>query len=260
MQIGISTASLFPGVATEDALKKIAGTGADCAEAAFATFYEYRPEFSSAPAMQAGKVAVHSVSADAFNFESNLFSPSRRVRGDGMYWLDQLCRSAQKLGCKNYAFRGCVRNPSERADIGFLGSCLAEAVGFVSGYGVSLCLRNAAGFLYDRPGIFGALKERIPALSGVFSMEGARRSHYPYQAYIKDMSRSISFVYLSDVDGEGRVCLPGEGVCDFGDIFRMLRDEGFGGCLMIRVCGRPADEVSLARSVGYIGELSSKIF
>ena len=63
MQIGISTASLFPRYATEDALKKIMQSGAECAEVFFSTFYEYRPEFSKSFARDVKSFPVNSVHA-----------------------------------------------------------------------------------------------------------------------------------------------------------------------------------------------------
>ena len=131
MQVGISTASLFPRVATEDALDAIISLGADCAEVFFSTFYEYRPEFSKSVAGRLNGFAVNSVHVNGLNFEGNFFNPSRRVRGDGMYWLDQLLRSAQLLGCKNYTFHGFHRSGSGGgAGWDEIASRLAEVVYF----------------------------------------------------------------------------------------------------------------------------------
>ena len=261
MQIGISTGSFSPQFCTEEAIKKIISLGADCAEVFLATFYEYRPEFSAALSADAKKIAVNSVHVNSVNFEGNLFHPSRRVRGDGFYWLDQLCRSAQLLGCKNYTFHGfhrltcCADNADETADR------LSEAFYFVRNYGVELCLENVSWSLYNRPGVFSGLKSRLPELRGVFDIKQARRSHYPYQAYLKDMSGSISYAHLSDISQDGRTCLPGEGVTDFSDVLKNLRDEGFSGPILIEVYGGDYKEESqLARSVEFLKELADKIF
>lgn len=263
MQIGISTASLFPRYATEDALKKIMRSGAECAEVFFSTFYEYRPEFSKSFARDVKSFPVNSVHANSVNFEGNFFNPSRRVRGDGFYWLDQLCRSAQLLGCKNYTFHGFHRIASGggRDNFDELASKLSEAAYFAQSYGVNLCLENVFWSLYNRPGVFGELKARIPVLQGVFDIKQARRSHYPYQAYLKDMSGSIAYVHLSDVDQNGKICLPGEGLYDFEEIFKMLKEEGFAGNILVEVYdGNYQSEEQLFRSVQYLKELAYKIF
>ena len=260
MQTGISTASLFPRSSTDEALKKLKALGADCAEVFFSTFYEYRPEFSKSLAGTYGGLNVHSVHCNSLNFEGNLFNPSRRVRGDGMYWLDQLLRSAQLLGCKFYTFHGFHRlHGDSEDDFGLLADRLGEAVAFARSYGVTLALENVCWSLYDRPGVFSALKSRIPDLRGVFDIKQARRSHHPWQAYLKDMSGSISYAHLSDVDADGRTCLPGEGICDFCEIFRALAGEGFSGPVIVEVYGGDyAAEVDISRSLVYLRECADR--
>lgn len=261
MQVGISTASLFPRFATEDALDAIISLGADCAEVFFSTFYEYRPEFSKSVAGRLNGFAVNSVHVNGLNFEGNFFNPSRRVRGDGMYWLDQLLRSAQLLGCKNYTFHGFHRSGSGGgACLDEIASRLAEVVYFAQAGGVSLCLENVSWSLYDRPGVFRELKNRIPPLQGVLDIKQARRSHFPWQAYVKDMSGSIAYVHLSDINSEGKMCLPGEGIFDFKELFKALVGEGFSGAALIEVYGGDYNDVSqLARSVGYVKDVIAGI-
>lgn len=262
IEVGISTASLFPRYATEDALKKIIGLGADCAEVFFSTFYEYRPEFSGSFAKNINNFHINSFHANSVNFEGNFFNPTRRVRGDGMYWLDRLCRSAQLLGCKNYTFHGFHRMTAGGGEnFGELSSRLAEAVYFAQSYGVNLCLENVCWSLYNRPGVFGELRHRIPPLQGVFDIKQARRSHYPYQQYLKDMSGAIAYAHLSDVNENGSICLPGEGVYNFEEILKIMNGEGFCGNILIEVYdGNYQTEEQLVRSMQYLRELAYKIF
>ena len=233
MKIGISTASLFPDKHTEDAARLIKSLGVSTAEVFFSTFYEYRPEFSKALAPDLAGLEINSVHAMPLNFEPNLFNSTRRVRGDGFYWLDQLCRSAQLLGCKNYTFHGFVRAGDGAEDMRFIGERIAEAHAFCAGYGVNLCLENTAHYAYNRPGFFRAVREYSKDLYGVFDLKQARRSGYPYQAYIEDMSGAIAYAHLSDVDENGRMCLPGKGIYDFTEILKRLKGAGFDGVILV---------------------------
>ncbi|MGN0815117.1 MAG: sugar phosphate isomerase/epimerase family protein [Candidatus Coproplasma sp.] len=261
MKVGISTASLFPRYATEGALDTIKSLGVDLAEVFFSTFYEYRPEFSKAVAPTLGGLEINSVHVNSNNFEGNFFNPERRVKGDGFYWLDQLARSAQLLKCKNYTFHGFNRITVSGSDnFDSLGGYLRDAVEFASHYGVSLCLENVFWSLYNRPGVFAELKKRIPGLMGVFDIKQARRSHYPYQAYIKDMSGSIAYAHLSDVDENGNMCLPGKGVYDFKDIIARMKGEGFNGNIIVEVYSDDYGEISeLKDSVDYLSEIIYKL-
>lgn len=261
MQTGISTASLFPRLNTEDALEKIKSLGADCAEIFFSTFYEYRPEFAKSLAERVQGLKINSVHANSCNFEPNFFNPSHRVKGDGYYWLDQIGRSARLLGCGNYTFHGFNRiNGRANDDFDAFAAGLNEICDFASDYSLKICLENVRWSLYDRPGVFSQLKSRTPALGAVFDIKQARMSGYPYQAYIKDMSGAIQYAHLSDVDEMGRTCLPGTGIYDFTDIISRLVGEGFDGALLIEVyADNYSDFGDIARSVEFIKEVAYKL-
>lgn len=259
MKIGISTASFFPREECESAIAKIKGMGADCAEVFLGTFYEYRPEFAKAHMEQFGGIDISAVHALSGNFEPQLFSTSRRVRGDGFYWLDQIMRSAQLLGAKNYTFHGYIAHRmGENIDVA--AGYLNEICEFCARYGVTVCLENVSWCTYNRPGLFTALKERCPQLLGALDLKQARRSGYPLNMYIEDMRGAISHVHLSDVDENGKMCLPGKGIYDFTEIFKRLQGAGFNGPAVIEVYGGDYGDYSeIARSAEYLKEIIYKL-
>lgn len=261
MKAGISTAVLFPELPSEEAALKIKELGAPVAEIFFSSFYEYRPEFSKALAPKLTGLEVNSVHAMPLNYEANLFNGSRRVRGDGFYWLDQIARSAQLLGCKNYTFHGFVRTGDARGeDLGYIGERIAEAHAFTAGYGVNLCLENTAYYAYNRPGFFKAVRQKCPDLYGVFDIKQARKSGFPYNMYIKELEGAVAYAHLSDVDGDGRMCLPGTGVYDFEEILRRLKDGGFDGAVLIENYRTDFGGCEdLKRSLDYLSEICYKL-
>lgn len=260
MKTGISTASFFLREEFERAIEVINGLGAGCAEAFLGTYYEYRPEFAKAHRERAGGLEIYSVHSLSSNFEPQLFSPSRRVRGDGFYWLDQIMRSAQLLGAKKYTFHGYISHGASGHAIDGDVEYFNRICDFCARYGVDLCLENVAWGTYFRPGIFKQLKARCPSLAGVLDLKQARRSGYPLNMYIGDMSGAISHVHLSDVDENGKMCLPGKGIYDFTEIFRRLKDAGFGGAAIIEVYGHDYGDYSeLKQSLDFLREIIYKI-
>lgn len=260
MKIGISTATFFPELPSEEALLKIEELGAPVAEVFLSSFYEYRPEFSAKIVKSVGGVEVNSVHAMPLNFECNLFNPSRRVRGDGYYWLDQLARSAQLLKCKNYTFHGFVRAGDMTDDFGFISERIAEAYDFVAAYGVNLCLENTAAYTYNRPGVFGEIRKRCKNLYGVFDVKQARKSGYPYTMYLKELEGAIAYVHVSDVNEQGKTCLPGTGTTDFSALFKRLKDCGFDGNVLIEnYRGDYSDAAEVKTAMEYLAELAYKI-
>ncbi|MCM1546658.1 MAG: sugar phosphate isomerase/epimerase [Clostridiales bacterium] len=260
MKIGISTAALFPEKHTEEAARIIKSLGAEVAEVFFSTFYEYRPEFAKALAPEIAGLKVNSVHAVPLNFEGNLFNSTRRVRGDGFYWLDQLARSSQLLKCENYTFHGFMRAGNSADDMRFIGERIAEAHAFTAGYGVNLCLENTAYYAFNRPSFFKEVRAYCPDLYGVFDLKQARRSGYPYQMYIAEMAGAIAYVHISDIDENGKTCLPGKGVYDYAEIFKRLKGAGFDGNVIIEPYrGDYGDVSELKESVDFLKEIADKV-
>ena len=260
MKTGISTASLFMRQSTEDAISTIKSLGADCIEVFLTTFYEYRPEFAKKFASRTDGLEVNSVHTLSNSFEPQLFSPYFRVKGDGFYWLEQVMRSSQLFGCKNYTFHGLFRNGNSVDNYDKLSETLRRLSEFCADFGVKLCLENVAWSTYNTPYIFKELKKRFEGLTGVFDIKQARRSGYPYQMYIEDMAGSISHVHLSDVDQSGKMCLPGRGIYDFEEILKRLKGTGFDGNVLIEVYPDDyADLSELKNSLEFLKEIIYKI-
>ena len=169
MKISISTISLNR-LETEDALSLLKEVGAETAEVYLKTFYEYRPEFAKKFAERAAGVEVNFIRVNSQNFEPQLFSPSRRVRGDGFYWLDQVLRSAQLFGAKNYVFQ-CLAKTDDSAER------LREIADFCARYGVNLCIERVG----------------CPQLSGGLVLKSIH-------AYLQDMQGAVAAVRVSKAD------------------------------------------------------------
>lgn len=199
------------------------------------TFYEYRPEFAKAIAPDICGLEVNSVRVRAESFEGQFFAPSRRVRGDGFYWLDQIMRSARLLGAENYTF--CGAGYGEKLDCAEdfdgLSGYIRGAIEFCARYGVNLRLVNSCGGVYSRPYIFGELKKRCPQLTGALDLAAARKSGYPYTMYLKDMEGAISQVNITVEDLKANA-----------ELFKRLNGIGFDGAVIIDA-GRGADASGL---------------
>lgn len=191
MKKAISTACFV--CETEAAAKRIKDLGAQNAEIAFKTFYEYRPEFSKRLAPEIAGLNVVSVRTFAPNFEYQLFKFSRRVRGDGFYWLDQLMRSMQLLGASRYVLQGAPfvgeLTPEQ------ISATLKEVISFCARYNVSVCLENDG---VSAPRFYGRLKELCPEISLSLSLSKARLSGYPAGMFAAEMGKSVSQICTAD--------------------------------------------------------------
>ncbi len=182
------------GCETEDAAKTISLFPCN-AEIAFKTFYEYRPEFSKRLASEVSGLNAVSVRSYAPNFEYQLFCSSRRVRGDGFYWLDQLMRSMQLLGAKRFVLQGAPFGADFSAES--TAATLKEIFAFCARYGAETCLENDG---VSSPQIYARLKERFPEIKYSLNLSKVRISGYPYGMFTAAMGQSVSQICLACPD------------------------------------------------------------
>lgn len=234
MTAGVSTASLFMRLNTEDALPLLAEWGVKSAEAFFTSFSEYDEKFALAMRERAGRLDVCSAHVLGTQFEPQLFSEHPRVRADADYWLRRAMSAAKAVGARFYSFHGTARMKRIfKENHARTGDRLKEICAICGEYGVRLCLENVEWAYYNRPGVFRALKARCPALGGVLDLKQARLSKFPYAEYLNEMGRDITHVHVSDLDSAGNMCLPGRGNFDFDGLLSRLKDAGFSGALLI---------------------------
>lgn len=212
MKIAISTACFHPFTETEDALSLIKDAGAATCSVHLQTFYEYRPEFAKKYAQNLGGAEVCSVNTGAHNFEPQLFNPSRRVRGDGFYWLEQVMRSARLLGAKRYILKAPFISGQDKIQY------LSGIFEFAAGYGVGLCIENNSLGLLNTPYEIPNIKQSCPGICFSLNLSEVARSAYPYQMYLRAMAGSLSQVVVENVDAE---------------LIKLLKEVGFDGEIII---------------------------
>lgn len=249
MKIGISTASLFLRINTEDALALFAEWGIGETEVFLNSFGEYAKGFARLLKSKAKGLRVNSVHALGTQFEPQLFAEHPRVLSDAYGWLGRVLDSAGILGAKYYTFHGLARmKRSFRENLPARAEKLKSICDFCEKKGVTLCLENVEWALYNRPGVFRALKKECPQLSGVLDIKQARLSGYPYEDYLEEMGEALAYVHVSDLDENGKMRLPGQGTFDFDGLFSRLRDIGFHGDVLLE---------NYSGDYGSIGELKA---
>ncbi|MDE7296586.1 MAG: sugar phosphate isomerase/epimerase [Clostridia bacterium] len=238
MRAGVSTASLFLRVNTEDALALLGEWGVKEAEVFLTSFCEYSEKFARLLKTKARGIRVNSVHALGTQFEPQLFAEHPRVVNDAYTWLRQFLAAAKILGADYYSFHGLARmKRSFRDDIQKRAEKLRAICDECEKYGVKLCLENVEWAYYNRPGIFRALKKECPSLLGVLDIKQARISGFAYQEYLAEMGQSIAYVHVSDIGADGKMCLPGRGIFNFDELFARLRDVGFQGDIILENYG-----------------------
>ena len=264
MRAGVSTASLFMRKNNEEALPLLNALGISVAEVFLTSFSEYGYPFASVLSEKKGGLTVNSVHDLNTEFEPQLFSKHPRVREDAYGWLDKVLQSANALGAPYYTFHGTSRvkrasRSGDNDDFNAMIQGFFALTEYCAKKGVTLCLENVEWSTYNRPGVFKILSDAIPALRGVLDVKQARISEYPYEKYVEEMGGKLAYAHLSDIDEQGRIRLPGQGVFDYETLIKRLKDVGFDGALLVEVYHGDYDtESQLKTACDYLNELLYK--
>lgn len=239
METGISTASFFPRLYTEDALTEIASLGVNVSEVFFASRCEYTDEFGDVlldRLARAENMRVHSVHALTNQFEPELYSLNDRAYGDAIATFESVCKVAQKIGAKNYTFHGATML-KKAVRYSFNYDLITQRVNILCDlaekYGVTLCYENVHWAYFCNPAFYAAIKDRCPKLGATLDIKQAMQSGISWRDYLDVMKGRLKTVHLCDYDDNGNLCLPGKGTFDFVALYRALAEAGFDGpCLM----------------------------
>ena len=263
MQVGISTASLFGRFVTEDALKFLNENKVGCAEVFLESYCEYNQKFGELLKSVKGDVAVHSVHVLTTQFEPQLYSVNKRAKADSFEILENAMSVAKVVGAKYYTFHGGARFKKTPFSIDYdrVGEITNSIAEVCQKYGVSLAYENVHWGYYNYIGFFNEIKKRAPSLKGTLDIKQARQCGISYSEFINEMGGDIVTVHLSDIDENGKMCLPGRGITDFYDIFTRLKDKGFNGAMLLEVYKSDyAQFQELFNSMEYISDLTEKVF
>lgn len=263
MKIGISTASLFARKNTEDALEFLSKSGIDTTEIFLESYCEYNRQFGKLLKERKGNIDVHSVHTLTTQFEPQLFSLNERAKKDSFDFLDTTMQAAQEVGAKYYTFHGQARLKRTPLVIDFERTAkhVQMIIDAIKKYGVTLAYENVHWSYYNYVGFFEELKKRTVGLKGTLDIKQARQSGIDYREFLSEMGTDIVTVHISDADENGKMCLPGKGITDFGDMFNRLSGVGFDGAVLLEVYTNDFDKESeLFDSVDFIKEKASKYF
>lgn len=263
MQTGISTASLFGRFFTEQAVAELDKAGVKTAEVFLETYGEYSPKFGKIIKKEKDGMDIHSVHVLTTQYEPQLYSLNERAKEDSFKLLEGAMRAAQIMGAKYYTFHGGARFKKTPLvlDMDKVGRETQEVSDICVKHGVSLAYENVHWGYYNYIGFFSELKKRVPNLKGTFDIKQARQSGISYKEFISEMGEAIVTAHISDINENGKMCLPGKGITDFKEVFSRLKDVGFDGAILIECYKSDYDKMKeLYESLDFITETAEKIF
>ncbi len=262
MEIGISTATFFGKDVTENAFDNLRALNVKVTEVFLNTFFEYKPSFGNMLAERKENIKVHSMHAHTNSFEPELFNDVDRTRLDSVQILKKVLRTGKKLGAKFYTFHGATR--LKKRDYNFdypvLGKKVEGINSIMNDYGITLCYENVHWAYFSEPEFFEKLKPYAPNIGCCFDNKQARQSGIDYKEFLKVMNGRLKTVHVSDFDENGKMCVPGKGKFDFVELFKILSDMNFQGCVLIELYGNDYKNIfDLKDGIEYLNEIKYKL-
>ena len=168
MEIGISTATYFAKLPTEDTFEYIKEAGANICEVFMDTFSEYTPEFGRLFKENSEKygVKVYSVHASNLNYEPNLNNPTKRARDDSEVFYRQVLANGRLLNAKSYTYHGGTRLKRRQYTFDFekLGKRIEELCGIAKEYGIDMSYETVHWAYFSYPEFFENLEKFSPSV------------------------------------------------------------------------------------------------
>ncbi len=245
MRVGISTASFFNRVATENCFNILKQMQVDTCEVLLNTFSEYEKPFVDALVSRKGDIYVHSVQALAAQFEPQLFNTNPRVRADAELIFRKVCYAGAMLGAKFYTFHGPSRLKRRNYAFDFIkvGDRINALCEIAQSYGLRLSYENVHWTYFNYPDYFRQLKKQCPSLCGTLNVTQAIRSGYDVYKYLDVMEDRVSTVHLCDYYKDDTL-LPGKGKFNFEKLFKELDKRNINAHLFIEVYSKDYKDVN----------------
>lgn len=245
MEVGISTASLFRRVFTEDAPVLLRNAGAECCEIFLNTFSEYEPDFVDllCERIAAQGLRVLALHPQSLQFEPQLFSVYERQRMDAVALFRKILRAGQRLGAKFYVMHGSATldGAAKNLQLEWLAKQYQALCDIAKEEGMTLTQENVSWCANSYPAFGVHLQERMGNRDLKFTLDckqAIRAGHMPMD-FIDAWGDQIVHWHLCDYtpnpQGGYRWQMPGQGVCDFAALAQALRARGYRGAAMLEV-------------------------
>lgn len=245
MEIGISTASYFGKLQTEDAILDIGAHGVPVCEVFLNSFSEYEPAFVDLLCERVEKagVKVYSVHPMSMQFEPQLFSVHPRQSADAWALFERVLTAGKRLGATHYVMHGPARLFGGVKNIGLMriAPIFTELAALAKSYGIQLTLENVSWCVFNEPSFGSRLLDVIGGDELRFTLDvkqAVRSGHDPVE-YVHAVGDHIVNLHLCDAteleNGTVRYDMPGFGDYDFPALFRALAAHGYAGPAFIEV-------------------------
>lgn len=238
MDIGLSSASFYPEVNTEDSIRLMASLGFTGGEIFLNTPSEYEEAFIDRLAEEKEKYnfKVHSIHCCSSQYEPFIFDKYKRRREDMLVYYRKLCKAAKKLGAVCYTFHGMRFTNFNELDKKFIADIYDELSYISLEEGIKLAQENVSWCMSASLDFLKFLNESCSyPIYYTLDVKQAYKAFVEPEKYIEVFGKNIINFHINDRD-EKHVCLlPGRGKVNYEKIITKLKSMEYDGMAIIEV-------------------------
>ena len=256
MELGISTASFYTKLATEDTFSQIASIGANVCEVFLSSFSEYNGAILD-EIVKNMCINTHSIHALTNQFEPDLFNRNERASNDAFNILENVLAAGERLGAKFYTFHGptILKKINYNFDYSRLAQVVHRIMSACKRHNIQLSYETVHWTYFNQVEYFEQLKKLCPELKCTIDIKQIMQAGGDLSDFINRLGSDISTVHLCDYDKNRKLLLPGRGVFDFEDLGNKLRNIGFDGVCILEVYPECYNDYSeLADAYRYVAQ------
>ncbi|MCI1944446.1 sugar phosphate isomerase/epimerase family protein [Clostridium luticellarii] len=238
MDIGLSSASFYPYVNTENSIALMKSLGFKLGEIFLNSDSEYEVDFGKMLLEQKLKndFVVNSIHAFSSSFEPYLFDRYKRRREDAFIRFKKVCKIAGLLGARCYTFHGMRSTKFHEINRSFVFDIYDKLIDTAGEQGVKLCQENVFWCLSSDTDFLYELREKCTnPIYFTLDIKQAYRSGRTPEEYIDIMGNDVENLHLNDKNDENSCLLPGKGEVDYKKILCKLKEIGYNKVGIIEV-------------------------
>lgn len=238
MEIGLSSASFYPNLNTEDTIALMKKLGFNMGEIFLNTYSEYDEEFVKLLLEEKNKnnFKINSVHGFSSSFEPFLFDVYKRRRDDVFIYFRKMCKAAKLLGAECYTFHGMRRQDLSFINFKFIVEIYNELIYTAMEEGIKLSQENVSWCMSSDIDFLKMLKEECKyPIYFTFDIKQSYKAGIDPEKYIDIMDKNIINFHINDRDEHNLCLLPGKGSVDYKQLFHKLKEKGYNGAGIIEV-------------------------
>lgn len=238
MEIGISSASFYPNLNTENSISFMSNLGFKSGEIFLNSPSEYEEEFVKKILEEKNKYdfKIHSVHSFSSCFEPYLFDEYKRRRDDMFVYFKKVCKAAKILGAKCYTFHGMRWQNLNNLNYKLVIETYNKLAYLAMEQGIKLAQENVSWCMSSDLEFLKLVREKSKyPIYFTLDVKQAYKANITPENYIEVMKDHIVNFHINDRDCNNVCLLPGKGEVNFKKISCKLKEIGYNEIGIIEV-------------------------